>query len=90
MKALASKLEMELSECEKWTVDLIQTEGTKKLNDAKIDTENGECNGQRYPDLRTYYQQDRDLTMRSYDMAGTMVRCSCCIFCFSNALFLVE
>ena len=74
MKALASKLEMELSECEKWTVDLIQTEGTKKLNDAKIDTENGVAvMDVRYPSIyERIINKTRDLTMRSYDMAGTM------------------
>ena len=74
MKALASKLEMELSQCEKWTVDLIQTEGSKNLNDAKIDTENGVAvMDVRYPSIyERIINKTRDLTMRSYDMAGTI------------------
>jgi translation initiation factor 3 subunit E len=74
MKELASKLQMELSQCEKWTVDLIQSEGSKKLNDAKIDTENGVAvMDVRYPSIyERIINKTRDLSLRSYDMAGTM------------------
>lgn len=75
MKDLAERLQMDLTECEKWTVDLIQSnEGNKMLNDAKIDTERAVAiMNQRYPSVyEDIIQKTRELASRSFEMADTV------------------